>query len=88
MNIRSLNATVYKIEEFLNSVEDLPDVICVCETWLTSKRPLIGKLKGYEFVKRFFNSNQSGGVASFVKNCLDYEVVEDISFKECDVDDL
>ena len=88
MNIRSLNANVYKIEEFLNSVEGLPDVICVCETWLTSMRPFIGKLKGYEFVNRVSNSNQSGGVAFFVKNCLDYEVVEDMSFNQCDVDDL
>ena len=32
------------------------------------------------------NQNQSGDVAFFVKNCLDYEV--DISFNKCDVDDL
>ena len=35
MNIRSLNANVYKIEEILISVEGLPDLICICETWLT-----------------------------------------------------
>ena len=52
MNIRSLNTNVYKIEEFLNAVEGLPDVICVCETWLTSMRPSNGKLEGYEFVNR------------------------------------
>ena len=34
MNIKSLNANVYKIEELLSSVEGLPDVICVCEIWL------------------------------------------------------
>ena len=76
MNIRILNANLYKIEEFLNSVEGLPDVICVCETWLTSMRPFIGKLEGYEFVNRTSNSNQSGGVAFFVKNYLNYKVVE------------
>ena len=57
MNIRSLNENKYKIEEFLSSVEGLPDVICVCETWLTSMRPFIGKLEGYEFVNRTSNTN-------------------------------
>ena len=51
-------------------------------------RPFISKLEGYEFVNKISNSNQSGGVAFFVKNWLDYEVVEDISFNQCDVDDL
>ena len=32
MNIRSLNANLYKIEEFLSIVQKLPDVIWVCET--------------------------------------------------------
>ena len=32
INIRSLNANIYKIEEFLSLVEGLPDVICVCKT--------------------------------------------------------
>ena len=63
MIIRSLNANRYKNGEFLNSVEGLPDVICVYETWLTSMRPFIGKFDGYEFVNTIFNSNQSRGVA-------------------------
>ena len=88
MNIRSLNENKYKIEEFLSSVEGLPDVICVCETWLTSMRPFIGKLEGYEFVNRTSNSNQSVGVAFFVNNCLDYKVVEDMSLNQCDMDDV
>ena len=66
----------------------MPDIICLCETWLTSKRPFIGKLKDYEFVNRTSNSNQSGGVVFFVKICLDCEVVEDKSLNQCDVDDL
>ena len=86
MNIISLNANLYKVEEFLNLVEGLPDVICVCETWLTSIRPFIGKLEGYEFVNRISSSNQSGGVVFL--NCFDYVVVEDMSFNQCDEDDL
>ena len=88
MNIRSLNANLYKIEEFLSIVENLPDVICVCETWLTSLRPFIGKLQGYDFVNKISNSNQSGGVAFFIKDCHTYEIVEDVCFSQCDVDDL
>ena len=63
INIRSLNANLCKIEEFLSLVENLPDIICVCETWLTSLRPFVGKLHGYDFVNRISKSNQSGGVA-------------------------
>ena len=88
MNIRSLNANIYKIEEFLSVVEGLPDVICVCETWLTNLRPFVGKLYGYDFVNKLSNSNQSGGVAFFVRACHSYEVVEGVSFEQCDVDDL
>ena len=88
MNIRSINANLHKIEEFFNLVKNLPDIICVCETWLTSLRPFMGKLHGYDFVNKLSNSNQSGGVAFFVRACHSYEVVEGISFKQCDVDDL
>ena len=63
MNIRSRNANLYKIEEFLNLIEGLPDVICDYETWLTSMRPFIGNLEGYDFVNRISTSYQSGGVA-------------------------
>ena len=57
MNIRSLNTNLYKIEEFLSILENMPDVICVCETWLTSQRPFIGKLQGYDFVNKISNNN-------------------------------
>jgi len=66
MNIRSLNANIYKIEEFLSAVEGLPDVIYVCETCLTILRPFVGKLHGYDFDNKVSRSNQSGGVAFFV----------------------
>ena len=87
MNIRTLNANLYKIEEFLNIVENLPDVICVYETWLTSLRPIIGKLQGYDFLHNISNSNQSDGVAFFIKDFHTYEIIEDVFFNQCDVDD-
>ena len=88
MNIRNLIANLYKIEEFLSAVEGLPDVICVCETWLTILRSFVGKLHGYEFVNKVSKGNRSGGVAFFVKDCHTYEIVEDVFFSQCDVDDL
>ena len=88
MNIRSLNADIYEIEEILSVVEGLPDVICVCETWLTNLRPFVGTLYGYDFVNKLSNSNQSGGVAYFDRACHSYEFVEGVSYEQCDVDDL
>ena len=75
MNIRSLNANIYKIEEFSSVVEGLPDVIGVWETWLTYLRPFAGKLYGYYFVNKLSNSNQSHSVKFFVRACHSYEVV-------------
>ena len=59
----------------------------VCETRLTNLRIFVDKLYGYDFVKKFSNSNQSGGVAFFVRACLSNEVVEGVSFEQYDVDD-
>ena len=39
-------------------------------------------------MKKLSNSNQSGGVAFLVRACHSYEVVEGVSFEQCDVDDL
>ena len=72
----------------MSVAEGLPDVICVCETLLTNLRPFVGKLYGYDFVNKLSNSGQSGGVAFFVKTCRSYEIVEGVSFEQCDVDDL
>ena len=58
MNIRSFNANIYKIEEFLSVSEGSPNAICVCETWLTNLRPFVGKLYEYDFVNKLSNSNQ------------------------------
>ena len=84
MNIRSLYANFYIIEEFLSIV--LPDVIF--ETWLTSLRPFIGMRQEYDFVNNISNSNQSGGVTFFIKDIRLYEVAENVSFGQCDVDDF
>ena len=88
MNIRSLNAIFYKIAEFLSIMENLPDVICVCETWLTGLRPIIGKLQGYDFVNKISNRNQSGGVAFFIKDCYTYKIVDDVFFSRWPIDKI
>ena len=88
MNIRSLKANLCKIEEILSLVENLPDIICVCETWLTSLRPFVGKLQRYDFVNWISKSNQSGGVVFFVKDFHNYEIIKDVVFGESDVDNL
>ena len=72
----------------MSVVEGLPDVICVCETWLTNLRPFVGELYKYDFVNKFSISNQSGGVKFFVRACHFYEVVEGVFFEQCDKDDL
>ena len=82
-----MNANNYKIEEFLSAVEGLLDVICVCET-LSILRPFVGKVHGYDFVNKVSKSYQSGGVAFYVNDCHTYEIVEDVFFSQCGVDDL
>ena len=53
MNIRSINANLHKIEKFLCLVKNLPDIVCVYETWLISLKHFMGKLHGYYFVNKF-----------------------------------
>ena len=60
----------------------------MCETRLTNLRIFVDKLYGYDFVNKLSNSNQSGGVAFFVRACHSYEVVKGVSFEQCNVDDL
>ena len=55
----------------------------ICMMWfvcvwnmLTNLRPFVGELYGYDFVNKLCNSNQSCGVAFFVRACHSYEVVE------------
>ena len=72
----------------MNAVENLPDVIYVCETLLTSLRPFIGKLQGYDFVNNISNCNQSVCDVFFIKYCHTNEIVENIFFGKYDVDDL
>ena len=85
---KNLNTNIYKIQEFLSVVKGLPDAIFVFKTWLTNLKPFVGKLYGYDFVNKLYKYNQPGDVAFLVRACHSYEVVEGVSFVQCDVDDL
>ena len=65
LNIRSLNANFDKLNEMITCMKIKPDIIGVSETWLTTNRPFIHNLQGYNFIYEHFPSN-SGGVGFFL----------------------
>ena len=87
-NIRSIQKNFSKLCELLSNICVLPDIIVLSETWMSNSSFFKPALPGYNFIYSPSVSNRSGGVAFFVKTCRSYEIVEGVSFEQCDVDDL
>ena len=83
-NANSLVAHIHELKHFLDSLEHLPEIICVQETLL--KPNLHVNIPGYSCL-RLDGTNGGRGVAIFVKcglSCLDivyYEGIEGSSVK-------
>lgn len=80
-NARSLSyENSHKIGElfnFLNTLEETPEVICIQETWNNLGKKLI-KLNGYKepICFRREKGKQGGGVATFIKIGIDAEEIK------------
>lgn len=82
LNIRSLPAKFDALKIFLSELEDnqvTPDVIMLCETWLTSNNNNSFPLHGYTLVEKHRLNKKGGGVALYVKSPLKFKIREDIS---------
>ena len=77
--VSKLSLNFSKLEALILSMQCKPDVIFICETWirLTHSGPY-NKLDGYKFVSNSRKACLGGGVAFYVKNSLQFNVVNEL----------
>ena len=62
-----------------------PDIIALCETWLTNNSP-IPSIPGYELVQKCREHKCGGGVALLISNCIPFKVLNDIKYEAPDIE--
>ena len=87
LNIRSLNKNFDKLHNLLVNMISKPDIIALSETWITEKRFDKYNLPGFYFLHTKSPSN-SGGVAFFISNQYNAEIIHDYDLNVKDCEDL
>ena len=83
LNVRGLASKKDDLELFLNSIEQssIPDVVILCETWLTPSSPL-PIFKGYDFVGKHRTHKKGGGVGLLISKNIKYRIRTDIELDD------
>lgn len=73
-NARSILANGQEFKQFINELNEEPDVMCIQETWLKPNLDYV--VHGYSIIRRDRKSEGGGGgCAVFIKNQIQYRVV-------------
>ena len=87
LNIRGITSKVtelkYLIEHSLYGPP--PDIIALCETWLTKDSP-IPNILGYEFIQKCQENKHGGGVALLISNRINYKTLPDIQYEDSSIE--
>lgn len=80
-NIQCLNAKFHELQIYLANLENNNaryDVICLQETWLSKKdcTDMFDKIPGYKLVPKPCSASTKGGLATYVRKDLQYEVIK------------
>ena len=79
VSCRSLSANLKEINTCLHSLSQNFDIIAFSETWFSSNDNLnIFSLPGYQFCHMDRENQRGGGVAFYVKSCIEFDVMESI----------
>lgn len=73
-NARSLLANGQEFKGFIKELRKKPEIVCIQETWL--KPVLDFNIKGYDCVRRDREEDIGGGCIIFVKQGVQYNVIE------------
>lgn len=73
-NARSLLSNGQEFKGFLEGLENIPDVICVEETWLKPNLDFV--IQGYVCIRRDRERGNGGGCATFVRQGISYREIE------------
>ena len=82
VNIGSMPANWGNFESMLGKLEEKnckPDVIMICETWLTPKNCKSYNIPGYNLVEKHRTISRGGGVALYIKENLAHKERDDLS---------
>ena len=87
LNIRSLDYHINELRVFLEILDKKPEVLALTETWMTDDHSLVDlDIVGYQpidFKARPNARRRSGGVASYVKDGISFQVVPFKTDIEC-----
>lgn len=73
-NARSLISNGQEFKKFVSKLSEEPHVICIQETWLKPKWDFV--MYGYTAIRNDRETEIGGGVATLVKNGLNYNLVK------------
>ena len=73
-NARSLISNGQEFKKFVSNLSDKPHLICIQETWFKPQWDFV--LNGYTAVRNDRNTGKGGGVATFIRNGLNYNLVK------------
>ena len=83
LNVRGINSKItelnYLIEHSLKG--QTPDIIALCETWLTKDSPT-PNIPGYEFVHKCRTHKRGGGVALLISNRIRFKPLPDLKYED------
>ena len=86
MNIRGLSSKVNDLKHLIDHVQlnGQPDILLLCETWLTKQSPSVN-IPGYSLYRKDRNNKKGGGVAVLVSDHLSSRPRYDLSLgDECE----
>ena len=82
LNVRGINSKTmelnYLIEHSLKG--QTPDIIALCETWLTKDSPT-PNIPGYDFVHKCRTHKRGGGVALLISNRIRFKPLPDLKYE-------
>ena len=78
INCRSLLCNFNEIVDFTCSLNNIFDVVCMSETWLSGSTDDQVDIAGFTFVGKNRENKRGGGVGMYVKNDLKYKIRTDI----------
>ena len=73
-NARSLISNGQEFKKYISNLSDKPHVICVQETWLKPQWDFV--VSDYTTIRNDRENGKGGGVATFVRNGLSYNIVK------------
>src|SRR2546425_890341 len=69
---------------FLQGSTDLPNFICIQETWIYND--LLPSIPGYVYIHTFRTNKKGGGSAIYIKQNIDFTTIEKIIFNDIDIE--